>query len=156
MGRYRSVVLAIVASSVWGCASITSTETQSLALTTKTLEDQDVKGVKCSARNDKGAWEANSPGYITVRRSAEDLMVECKKEGFADGVLRAVSRAAGGMWGNILFGGGIGAIVDHTNGKGYNYPDSLPVKMGTSTIVDRKEQQTQQQPSPSLGSSATP
>ena len=52
---------------------------------------------------------------------------------------RFVSRAAGGMWGNIIFGGGIGAIIDHNKGNGYNYPEQLPVVMGKSVVVDRKD-----------------
>ena len=92
-------------------------------------------------KNDKGAWEFVSPGTVAIRRSAEDLMVECKKDGVADGFLRAISRAAGGMFGNIIFGGGIGAIIDHSKGTGYNYPNDLPVKMGESITVDRREEQ---------------
>lgn len=57
-----------------------------------------------------------------------------------DGMLRAISRAAGSMFGNILFGGGIGALIDHNKGAGYNYPDELPVQMGASVTVDRKDE----------------
>lgn len=62
-----------------------------------------------------------------------------------DGILKAVSRAAGSMFGNIVFGGGIGALIDHNKGTGYNYPDQLPVKMGTSVVIDRKDQDTTKQ-----------
>jgi hypothetical protein len=55
-----------------------------------------------------------------------------------DGLLKAISRAAGSMWGNIVFGGGIGAIIDHNKGTGYDYPDQLQVKMGESVVVDKK------------------
>ena len=38
--------------------------------------------------------------------------------------------------------GGIGAIIDHSKGNaGYNYPDALPVKIGQSTTVDRRDEQ---------------
>ncbi len=42
------------------------------------------------------------------------------------------------MFGNIVFGGGIGAIIDHNKGTGYDYPDLLPVKMGEAVVVDKK------------------
>ena len=42
------------------------------------------------------------------------------------------------MFGNIIFGGGIGALIDHSKGTGYDYPDQLPVKMGESVVVDKK------------------
>lgn len=34
----------------------------------------------------------------------------------------------------------IGALIDHSKGTGYNYPDLLPVEMGKSVLVDRKMQ----------------
>ena len=124
-----------------GCATITGSETQQLALTSKGEDGKAVDGVKCELKNDKGSWGGMSPGFITVRRSAEDLTVECKKAGQKDGLLKAVSRAADSMFGNILFGGGIGALIDHSKGTGYNYPDNLPVEMGKSVVIDRKDQQ---------------
>lgn len=122
-----------------GCATITSNELQPVSVTTKDDKGQGLEKAKCTLRNDKGSWDAESPSFVQVRRSSEDLLVECKKEGQPNGSLRAISRAAGGMWGNIIFGGGIGAIIDHNKGTGYNYPDTLPVKMGDSVVVDRSE-----------------
>ncbi|TXT38674.1 MAG: hypothetical protein FD135_2777 [Comamonadaceae bacterium] len=115
---------------------------QQLSLTAKGEDAKNVEGVKCKLQNDKGTWEAVTPSFINVRRSSEDLTVECKKDGEKDGLLKAISRAAGSMWGNIVFGGGIGAIIDHNKGTGYNYPDALPVQMGSSVIIDRKAQET--------------
>ncbi len=122
-----------------GCATITSNEMQPVSLSTKDDKGQVLEQAKCTLQNDKGSWEAESPAFVQVRRSAEDLLVECKKEGQPNGSLRAISKASGGMWGNIIFGGGIGAIIDHTKGTGYNYPNDLPVKMGESVVVDKHE-----------------
>lgn len=141
----RSFKLAILGTFIvltTGCASITGSEMQQLSLTTKGEDTKTVEGVKCKLQNDKGTWEATSPGFVNVRRSSEDLTVECKKDGEKDGLLKAISRAAGSMFGNIIFGGGIGAMIDHNKGTGYNYPDALPVQMGSSVIVDRKAQDT--------------
>jgi hypothetical protein len=55
-------------------------------------------------------------------------------------LLKAVSRAGGDMYGNIIFGGGIGALIDHNKGNGYNYPDLFTVELGKSVIADRKTQ----------------
>jgi hypothetical protein len=41
------------------------------------------------------------------------------------------------MWGNIVFGGGIGAIIDHSKGTGYAYPDQIQIIMGKSRTLDR-------------------
>ena len=123
-----------------GCSTITGNETQQLSLTAKGPDAANVDGATCKLQNDKGSWEATTPSFVNVRRSAEDLTIECKKPGFADGLLKAVSRAAGSMFGNIIFGGGIGALIDHNKGTGYNYPDQLPVEMGKAGLVDRKDQ----------------
>ena len=139
--QFCAVLVMVLAS---GCASITGSEMQQLSLTTRGTDASTLEGVKCKLQNDKGAWEAMSPGFVNVRRSSEDLTVECKKEGIADGLLKAVSRAAGSMFGNVIFGGGIGALIDHSKGTGYNYPDQLPVEMGKSVLVDRKDQDTKQ------------
>lgn len=119
-----------------GCASITQSENQSLALTA-TYQGKSIDPT-CHLKNDKGSWDSKAPANVTVRKSGEDLEVTCKKDGMPDGLLKAISRAAGSMFGNIIFGGGIGAIIDHNKGTGYDYPDQLPVKMGESVVVDKK------------------
>jgi hypothetical protein len=132
-----------------GCSTITQSEGQSLALTA-TYQGKPVDPT-CQLKNDKGSWDSKAPANITVRKSGEDLEVTCRKEGMPDGLLKAISRAAGSMFGNIIFGGGIGALIDHSKGTGYDYPDQLPVKMGESVVVDKKpnNQQTAQQSCPS-------
>ena len=127
----------VIASS--GCSTITQSESQVLSLTA-THEAKPIEAT-CSLKNDKGSWDAKAPANVTVRKSNEDLEVTCKKEGVPDGILKAISRAAGSMFGNIIFGGGIGAIIDHSKGTGYDYPSRLPVKMGESVVVDRKTEQ---------------
>jgi len=144
--KIRIVALLGAASTMFsGCATITSTEMQTVALSTNASDGQAVEQAKCTLRNDKGSWEMVTPGFVSVHRSSEDLIVECKKDGNEDGILRAISRAAGGMFGNIIFGGGIGALIDHNKGTGYDYPNTLPVKMGASSVVDRRDEQKQQQ-----------
>jgi hypothetical protein len=140
MNHLKFSIAGVVVVLASGCASITGSEMQQLSLTTRGEDSKTVEGVKCKLQNDKGNWESTSPGFVNVHRSAEDLIVECKKDGQKNGLLKAISRAAGSMFGNIVFGGGIGAIIDHNKGNGYNYPDSLPVEMGKSVIVDRKNQ----------------
>ena len=146
-GKLVSAALAL--SLAQGCATITSSEMQPLSLTTEAADGAQLEKASCTLRNDKGSWTVQSPGFVPVHRSAEDLLVECSKEGHADGVLRAVSRAAAGMFGNIIFGGVIGAVIDHSRGTGYDYPSKLPVRMGASVRVDQRDE-----PDPRAGSDA--
>ena len=88
--------------------------------------------------NDKGAWEIKAPAFANVTRSAADLAITCKKKGYPDGLAKGVSRAIGNMWGNVILGGGVGAIIDHSKGKGYGYSDQMTIIMGKTTLYDRK------------------
>ncbi len=133
-----AIVVALAALSS-GCSTITQSENQALSLTAS-YDNKPVEAT-CQLKNDKGTWDAKTPSNVSVRKSNEDLEVTCKREGMPDGILKAISRAAGSMFGNIIFGGGIGAIIDHSKGTGYDYPNQLPVKMGESVIVDKRTEQ---------------
>ena len=137
VNRFAIVMVSVALNA--GCSTITQSESQALSLTA-TYENKPVEAT-CHLKNDKGSWDAKAPANVTVRKSNEDLEVTCKREGMPDGILKAISRAAGSMFGNIIFGGGIGAIIDHSKGTGYDYPNQLPVKMGESVIVDRRTEQ---------------
>ncbi len=143
--KYSTSLFAVVAAiTSVGCSTITQSESQSLALTA-TYQGHPIDPA-CELKNDKGSWDSKAPANVTVRKSGEDLVVTCKKEGLPDGLLKAISRASGSMYGNIIFGGGIGAIIDHNKGTAYDYPDQLQVKMGESVVIDKKAtaQQTAQ------------
>jgi hypothetical protein len=150
------VITVATAAILSGCASITGSEGQSVSVTATDPTGVPVTKAECVLNNDKGNWTTATPNFVTIRRSSEDLTVICKKEGMMDGILKAVSRAAGSMFGNIIFGGGIGAIIDHNKGTGYNYPDQLPVKMGESVVIDRKDQGTSQNAGNAQGKSNCP
>lgn len=140
-----------------GCSTITQSENQRLSVTAS-YEGKPVQDADCSLTNDRGTWTTKAPGQVDVRKSGENLNVVCKKPGMVDGLLTAVSRAAGSMFGNIVFGGGIGAIIDHSKGTGYDYPNTLPVEMGNSVTVDKKTEQDKErvaQQSASCGPSTT-
>ncbi len=141
MKALKFLVLALGVAAFSGCSTITQSDTQSLALTAS-YQGRAVEA-DCKLVNDRGSWEAKSPANVPVRKSGEDLDVTCKKEGLPDGLLKAISRAAGSMYGNIVFGGGIGAIIDHSRGTGYDYPNQLRVKMGESTVTDKKTETTE-------------
>jgi hypothetical protein len=145
----KNLILVFSLVGLVSCASITGETTQPVSITIKDLKGNSIEDVNCKIHNDKGAWETRAPSFVTVSRSAEDLIVECKKPGYPNGLLKAISRAGGTMWGNVIFGvatGGIGAYVDHERGAGYNYPDILPLVMGKSVIIDRSDGNVQNAP----------
>ena len=58
------------------------------------------------------------------------MIVTCRKKGHEIGTATVVSRTLGNMFGNIILGGGIGAVIDHNNGTAYEYPGLINIYMG--------------------------
>ncbi len=120
-----------------GCATITTSEMQSVMVTARLRSGEPVDKAECTLQSPKGSWKVTTPSSVLVPRDAEDMQVECRKDGAPSGTARLVSRAHGGMFGNIIFGGVIGAVIDHSKGTGYEYPGTVEIVMGESRVIDR-------------------
>jgi hypothetical protein len=139
--RANCYVLVAAAALTGGCASITTEEMQGIMISTKTAKGDAVDKAECTLKNTRGSWKVVTPASVMVRRDSEDMQIDCVKDGQSTGLAKLISRAHGGMFGNIILGGGIGAIVDHNTGKGYDYPNQANVVMGETIVVDRKDEQ---------------
>jgi hypothetical protein len=87
-----------------------------------------VVGARCALSNTKGDWFITTPGSVTVHRGYGVLTVKCDHPDWL-GELEAKSTTKGMAFGNILFGGVIGATVDIANGSAYDYPQLITVSM---------------------------
>lgn len=112
------VALGASASFVTGCASIVNGTQQSVSVKTG-----EVRGANCELSNNKGTWYvSNTPGSVVVHRSFQDLEVSCQKKGYHNKVKKIGSSTKPMAFGNVVFGGVIGAGVDVANGAAYDYP----------------------------------
>lgn len=107
-----------------GCASIVSGSNQSISVDTPGCE-----GAACQLTNDKGTWYVKSPGSVTVSRAYGPLSVACNKEGFGRATTSVNSSTKAMAFGNIIFGGIIGAGVDIGTGAAYDYPVTISVPL---------------------------
>lgn len=117
-----------------GCASIVSGSNQSVSVETRKKGVQ-VANASCKLSNDKGTWFVTTPGSVTVNRSYDDMHVRCEKEQMDPGLVTAKSTTKGMAFGNILFGGFIGAGVDMSTGAAYDYPSIFTVEMGETVVI---------------------
>ena len=131
-----------------GCASVVNDSTHPIKVETKTQTGDLVAGAECKLSNDYGTVTVKSGDTTQVRRSAKDLDIVCRDPKNPDANARAISRANGGMWGNIIFGGGIGAIIDHNKGTAYTYPTWVQLIFGKTLVFDRSAEKEGQ---PTLG-----
>jgi hypothetical protein len=129
MKYYLAITVTLLALS--GCSTLTVDGTaQSINVETNEVTSGNrIIDVRCDLSNDEGSWTVLTPGSVMVHRSNKPLAVKCQKSGYLQDYTSVDSKTKGNMWGNILIGGGIGAIVDHSNGSAYEYPSVIKVPM---------------------------
>lgn len=135
-----AITLALCALST-GCASITSGQHQSLSVETR-ADGEPIADARCTLENDKGSWHTTSPGSAVVRRSYNELNVTCKKDGHEPGVTAAKSSTKAMAFGNVIFGGIIGAAVDVGSGAAYDYPSIITVELSRKRVQGPDPAQT--------------
>jgi len=145
MFQRLTIVLAALAAT--GCASIVNDTTHPMKIEAKNSAGAQVNGADCKVTNDYGTTSLKSGDTTQVRRSSKDLDIVCRDPQNPDANARAISRANGGMFGNIVLGGGIGAIIDHNKGTAYTYPTWVQLVFGETLVFDRRDEK-EGQPAP--------
>lgn len=133
----KLLALMAISSLTTGCASVMNDSTHPMKVETKTAAGDMVVGADCKLTNDYGTTSLKSGSTAQVRRSSKDLDIVCTDPKNPDALARAISRANAGMFGNIILGGGIGAIIDHNKGTAYTYPTWVQLEFGKSVVFDR-------------------
>ena len=150
---YFSVASTLVLS---GCASVVNDKTHPMKIETKTQAGVLVSGADCTLKNDKASSTAKSGEVTNVRRSSADLEITCKHPTNPEATAKAISRVNSGMFGNIIIGGGIGAIIDHNTGNAYTYPAWIQLIFGRTLTFDRRNEKDNEPvpPTPETAASA--
>lgn len=118
------VALISTATLLTSCASIVNGQNQPVSVSTTP------KNATCALENNKGKWYINNtPGSVTVNRSYHDLQVTCEKKGYKKAEKKVASATKAMAFGNVVFGGVIGAGVDMADGAAYDYPTEIQVPL---------------------------
>ncbi|MDN3919649.1 hypothetical protein [Roseateles violae] len=128
MLRMSTGLIALVLTQIVGCASIVNGQNQSVSVDARS-DAGVLAGANCTLSNNKGTWYVSTPGTVTVQRSFEDMAVKCEKTAYEPGLATFKSSTKAMAFGNIIFGGVIGAGVDVATGAAYDYPAVLTVMM---------------------------
>ena len=86
------------------------------------LSFSDNSAGQCNLRNKRESYVAQIPSTIPVRRSDDPLVYNCTTEDGRQANGSIMSTVGQTMAGNIIFGGGIGAIIDANNDMHREYP----------------------------------
>ena len=131
-GRGLTPILVGVLFAISGCSTLTGDGTsQTIGIETFNVVDTSrIYDARCTLSNDEGSWSVVTPGSVMVHRSNKLLDIDCRKQGYLQESSHGVdSDTKANMWGNILIGGVVGAIIDHNNGSAYEYPEVIQVPM---------------------------
>lgn len=137
---FKKMAFVASALALTGCASVVNDTSHPIKVETLTPQGQTVAGAECKLSNDYGSSTMKSGDTAPVRRSSKDLDIVCKHPENPDATARGISRANGGMFGNIILGGGVGAIIDHNKGTAYTYPTWVQLVFGKALVFDRSNE----------------
>jgi hypothetical protein len=132
--RLAVVGLLAGATTLTGCASIVNGNNQVVSVEAR-HKGQHVFGASCTLVNPKGTFFVTTPGTVTVRRAYDDMNVKCDKDGMGSGIAAVKSSTKPMAFGNIIFGGVVGAAIDVGSGAAYDYPTLISVIMEESVVL---------------------
>jgi hypothetical protein len=114
---------------VTGCASIVSGTTQKIKIASKP-SDAKIVITQLNSVTETNVWEGKTPAAVKLSRKSSYL-VKITREGYqATEVPVEYKSMNGWIWGNIIFGGFPGIIVDSLTGAAANIgPDEISVEL---------------------------
>ena len=111
-----------------GCATVVNGVHQDLAFAS------DPEGAVVSLSTGQ---TCTTPCEYSLRRG-NDLRVDFRKDGYKPEFVYVQSRLAGSTFGNIILGGGIGAVVDGSNGSSNRlYPNPVSIRLVREGSTDQ-------------------
>jgi len=119
-----AAAVALTASCLAGCGTITQGTSQNITITSTP------PGGHCDLTR-KGEHVATldaTPGSVKVDKTKNDILLTCKLAGYQDASANLESGYGVGTFGNIILGGGIGWAIDSATGADNKYPSSANVQ----------------------------
>lgn len=127
---------ALVLAAVSGCALVVRGTQQDIQVHAVSSEGKSIDVLEC--RPTGGAAAAPSAPKLTVRRSIDDLQIDCISQGRVVASAKVISRADMGLL-SLVVGGVISATVDQLSGAAYAYPEWITLVAGEERIYDRRD-----------------
>jgi len=108
-----------------GCATLTKGGSQTVTV------DTDPSGAMCTLTRDaKPVAVVNpTPGSVPVDKAKGAIAIACTKPGFLEAAGNLASEFQAMTFGNILFGGIVGIVVDAASGAMHQYPDTVKLTL---------------------------
>jgi hypothetical protein len=135
--RISAVISIFIA--IQGCASLTTSNEQSVRVETYDDKGVEVVGATCAITKGTIKSEFTTPTSIPFRRGSDDVFIDCRKGDLPMAKGQVTSRANANTFGNLLLGGPIGLVIDQSTGKAYSYPEWIRLVFGSFLAFDKKD-----------------
>jgi len=132
-GKLARLLAAISISSLSACASIVSGTDSTTYLETKPVD------ARCRLHGQDFTREVNTPTSVPLPAKASPVTVECSASGYQRSVQQLEASMDGWVFGNLIFGGIIGGVVDIARGAGKKYPPQIQVLLDPATFPSAAE-----------------
>ena len=119
-----------------GCASIVS-DTDSV-----TYIQTDPEHARCELHGQDFTRVINTPNSISLPSEASPITVACQAVGYKNTTQVVKGHYDGWIWGNILFGGIIGAAIDGSRGAGKKFPPQVTIILEPERFADEDQRDT--------------
>jgi hypothetical protein len=125
MNKCLEGVLLSIAVLSSGCATLTKGTSQTVTV------DTDPSGAVCTLTRDaKPVAIVNpTPGSVPVDKGQGTIAIACRKPGYLEAAGNLASEFQAMTFGNILFGGIVGVVVDAASGAMHRYPDRVTITL---------------------------
>lgn len=131
--RFCSPLIGLALALLGGCATLTTSTSQTLTVMTEP------SGAICTLKRDGQVIGAvnPTPGSLSVDKSHKAIDVVCTKDDFHDASGTVGSKFQAMTFGNILFGGIVGIVIDVASGATAEYEPTVTIHLTPSAFADR-------------------
>lgn len=125
MKSLQLILILVCMAAITGCATIVKGKSQTVTVDTKP------PGAICTLTRDGEtvAVVSPTPGSIAVDKSGDAITVTCKREGYQDSTGLIGTKFQAMTFGNVIFGGIIGAAVDAGSGAMHEYEPIVTITL---------------------------
>lgn len=119
-----------------GCATIMSDNKSAVQIETKP------SGTVCEVKGEDFIQTVNIPANVTIPAKASPVTITCSKEDYFP-VSETIETSMNGMiFGNIIFGGIPGVIIDLATKSGFEYQDNVALHLYKRRFASLEEKET--------------
>ena len=113
-----------------GCATVVKGNDQAISISTLGCKAESQGDIQCHIKNKDNDIRVKAPGTVNVKKSSNDLAINCESaNGAAKGNTVVSSTYEAMNVGNVILGGGIGLIVDAASGAMWKFPAAVQIPM---------------------------